>query len=476
MDEFEIEVTDLRPRKAPSSTQAPAAGRPSIVRHHDEPSDEEPLDEPTHAPLLPLTRLRPVVVARLRGRGRQLRGLGVTLALLLAALIVLTSVPTSREALIAALNIPTPVPTATLAEGADLIIVEHDAPWGELTIDGKARPAPRPVQQHGIPYSLARGQHTVAFRAAPFPTLRCRISVPAAQSDTCPLDTSQQQNGNNPFLNTVRAIDLGAVPSQLSPDDRASLITAANRLLASQPSTTTLQPGEHYLTSDGTPTTAQQPLRAALVSTLATPGAGSVFVGNGQCAPLCDNGFGGGPGLQTSGWPVLAQVSTTWRYTFLDGQTVEGAGTTIAAGGASAAVSFVPLSVTWRDGTGGWDVSPYTPAFSGGHSPFGSFVCGLANADYSTLGLDSSSPLSQSASYQCLTASNPADGCVIAVTPAGPNGQVSSAITDKTAQFLYRFGLLYTANDPARQAAPSFTTADESQQALAQQIVKENGD
>ena len=214
-------------------------------------------------------------------------------------------------------------------------------------------------------------------------------------------------------------------------------------------------------------------------STLATPGTGSVFVGNGQCAPLCDAGAGfGGPGAQTVGWSVLAQVSTTWSYTFPDGHTVEGAGATNGAGGAAAAANFVPLSVTWRDGTGGWDVSPYASPFSSGGTggPFGSFVCGLANADYSTLTPDSSSPLFQSASFQCLTASNPADGCVIAVTPAGPNGQVSSSITDKTALFLYRFGLLYTANDQAHQAAPSFANANESQQALAQQIVKENGD
>ena len=473
MDEFEIEVTDLRPRKAPSSAQAPAASLLSTAPHHDEPPDEVPLDEPTRAPLLPLTRLRPAMAASLRGRGRQLRGLGVTLALLLAALIVFTSVPTSREMLIAALNLPTPLPTATLPTGADIIFFARDLPWGVLTIDGNARAAPRPAQGNGIPYSLTRGQHTIAFRAVPFPTLRCRISVPAATSDTCPLITSQQ-DGGNPFFNTVRTIDLGAMPSRLSPDDRASLIAAANRLLASQQATTTLQPGEHYLTIDGTPTTAQQPLQAALISTLATPGAGSVFVGNGQCAPLCDNGFGG-PGFQTSGWPVLAQVSTTWRYIFPDGHTVEGAGATNGAGGTSAAGNFVPFSVTWRDGTGGWDVSPYTPAFSGGRSPFGSFVCGLANADYFTLKLDSSSPLSQSASFQCLTASNPADGCVIAVTPAGPNGQGSSAITDKTALFLYRFGLLYAANDQARQAAPSFATANERQQVLAQEIVKENG-
>lgn len=475
MDEFEIEVTDLRPRKAPSSTQAPAAGLPSTVPHHDEPPDAEPPDEPTRAPLLPLTRLRPVVAASLRGRGRQVRGLGVALALVLAALIVLTGVPTSRQALVAALNIPTPVPTATLPTGADLIVVARDAPWGVLTIDGKPQPTPRPVRQNGIPYTLARGQHTVEFRAAPFPTLRCHISVPAATSDTCPLDTSQQQDGNSPFLITVRTIDLGAVPSRLSPDDRASLISAANRLLARQQATTTLQPGERYLALDGTTATAQETLQAALISALATPGANGASVNGGQCAPFCDNGFGG-PGIQTSGWPVLAQVSTTWRYTFPDGHTVEGLGATNGAGGAAAG-NFVPLSVTWRDGRGGWDVSPYTTFLNGGTGgPFGSFACGLANADYSTLTPDQSSPLFQNASFQCLTASNPADGCVIAVTPAGPNGQVSSDVTDKTALFLYRFGLLYAANDQAHQAAPSFATADESQRALAQQIVKENGD
>jgi len=472
MDEFEIEVTDLRPARG--------AGRPPSASHHGEPPhveflDEEPPGEPTHAPLLPLTRLRPAVAASLRGRGRQLRGLAVALALLLAALLVLTSVPTSRQALIAALNLPTPVPTATLPTGADLIIVTHDVPWGVLTIDGKAQPAPRPTQGHGIPYTLARGQHTVAFRAAPFPALRCRISVPTAKSDTCPLDTSQQQVGGNPFLNTVRTIDLGAMPSRLSPADRASLISAANRLLVDQQATTTLQPGERYLTLDNTPATAQQPVQAALISALATSGANGASVNGEECAPFCDNGFGG-PGVQTGGWPVLAQVSTTWRYTFPDGHTAEGPGATIGAGVASSVAGFVRLSVTWRDGgTGGWDVSLYIPAFSGG-GPFSSFVCGLASADYSTLTPDSSSPLSQSASFQFLTASNPADGCVIAVTPAGPNGQGSSGITDKTMLFLYRFGLLYTANDQAHQALPALATADESQQTLAQAIVKENGD
>lgn len=470
MDEFEIEVTDLRPRKAPSSTQASAAGLPSTAPHRDEPPDEEPPDEPTRAPLLPLTRLRPAVAASLRGRGRQLRGLGVAAALLLTALIVLTSVPTSRQALIAALNIPTPVPTATLALGADIVFVTHDVPWGELTIDGKARPAPYPVRQNGVtPYALARGRHSVEYRAAPFPTLRCRISVPAVKGDTCPLDTSQQ-DPNGP-RETVRTIDLGAVPSRLSADDRVSLISAANRLLAHEQSTTTLQPGERYLTLDGTPTTAREPLQATLVSALGPSGAS---VNGGQCAPLCDDGFGG-PGIQTSGWPLLAQVSSTWRYTFPDGHTVEGPGVPNALGGPPP-TGFVPLLVSWRDDGGSWDVAPYPQQLGGGvGGPFGNFACQLASAAYSTLPQDSSSILFQNTSSQCLSPQNPANGCVIAVTPVGPNGISSGDITDKTMLFLYRFGLLYAANDQAHQALPALALADENQQALAQQIVKENG-
>ncbi len=475
MDEFEIEVTDLRPRKAPAQapTQASTAGMPSAPAEPAEDDQDDLMDALQRAPLPPLTRLRPALAASLRGRGRQLRGLGVALALLLAALIVLTGVPTSREALVAALNIPTPVPTATLDAGADLIFVTHDVPWSELTIDGKAQPSPRPTRQNNLaPYALTRGQHTVAFRAAPFPTLRCRISVPAAGSDTCPLDRSQQDPGVP--LNALRILDLGAVPSRLSAANRASLISAANRLLASQQTSTTLQPGEHYLALDGTTATAQEPLRATLISALATPGANGANVNGGQCAPFCDDGFGG-PGTPADGWPLLAQVSTTWSYTFPDGHTVEGPGVANIPGGPPD-INFVPLEATWRDGRGGWRVSPYRQ-FPGGEAggPFGGFVCGLASTEYSALPQDPSSVLFQNTSSQCLTGQNPADGCVIAATPGGPDGTGNGDVTDKTMLFLYRFGLLYAANDQAHQALPSLATANADQQVLAQQIVKESG-
>ena len=117
------------------------------------------------------------------------------LALLLLLFAALFLVPTgNRAALLRALSVPTASPTTSIQLGNDTFLWEHAVPWGRLLIDGKPGPAlvgaglsDDPVPETHAPFSLPRGQHTLEYQAALFPTLRCTVSVPYSRDDTCPL-------------------------------------------------------------------------------------------------------------------------------------------------------------------------------------------------------------------------------------------------------------------------------------------------
>ncbi|HEV2459396.1 MAG TPA: hypothetical protein VGS80_13635, partial [Ktedonobacterales bacterium] len=126
------------------------------------------------------------------GQRRLVMSLLTTASVLLAVLIALLASQSSLRASLGALVHP-PTPTfAPLAFGANFFFVEHEVPWGVLRVDGKQQDV-LDVSQYGsnadavTSFGLDRGRHSVEYTAAPFATLRCRVSVPADSQDTCPI-------------------------------------------------------------------------------------------------------------------------------------------------------------------------------------------------------------------------------------------------------------------------------------------------
>jgi hypothetical protein len=183
MDDFDVEVSALESAPAtPSIPMQDSEGRPA------------PHAATGAAPQEPIAR-RVSFAPRLTCAQR-LQRTGSLIALLAVLVSALLLVPAgTRATVLRLLTPPTPAPTATPQAGADAFLWEHAVPWGQLLVDGKPGPDVRGSAMYqdsqgfplGSAFHLSRGRHTLEYRAAPFPTVRCAVSVPPARSDTCPL-------------------------------------------------------------------------------------------------------------------------------------------------------------------------------------------------------------------------------------------------------------------------------------------------
>lgn len=167
-------------------------------------------------------------VERLSRRARLRNALVTVGAVVLAVAVLVVLLPNGVANLSAALGIPTPVPTATLPTGASTFLIEDTVPWGTLLVDGRPTrfvpPEPVALAGSGPPAPtlvLGRGRHTIEYRAAPFPTLRCVVSVPAAPDDTCPLARPSPVDPVHAF-GAARVLDLLARPERLPSDALAA--------------------------------------------------------------------------------------------------------------------------------------------------------------------------------------------------------------------------------------------------------------
>ncbi|HEV2460476.1 MAG TPA: hypothetical protein VGS80_19140, partial [Ktedonobacterales bacterium] len=206
---------------------------------------------------------------------------------------------------------PASTPTPTLAPGQDQILLADTAPWGGLTVNGREVVVPADPQ---TPITLPPGRDTLFYSAPPFPDLRCTISVPAASGDTCPLYVPSQYAGDAtptaPQPATVRVIDAGAVPSRLPPAALNALIASVQRTLDRSTSSTTVQPGDHYLSAGSGVAVAAQPFTARLSFQLLNE---SVSLNGESCDPFCL-----GPGPQPAvgaGIHLIMFPVPVWSYT-----------------------------------------------------------------------------------------------------------------------------------------------------------------
>ncbi len=387
-----------------------------------------------------------------RQRRRRL-GVIVTMLALVAVLVVsFVGVPGFGATMQQALHLPTPAPSPTLALAGDIVYFEHGLPWGRLLMDGKPVTNVESEQPYTgfeqlytslrIPY----GRHQLAYSAPPFPTVQCRISVPASHSDTCPLvDTRGIQDVIPPFP-AERVLNLSGDPASLSPDLLSSLQFAAARTIATLASSTTITADDSFANTTGAPQVASDRMTATLSYSMATdPKSDYTVPGSAHnCAILCDIQPASYLSDAHALWVVAAHVRPAWTYTQENVGAIPGS----AAPQGILPDSIVPLSVTWD---GAWHVGI---ADSLATSP----ICFVALNLFAALHL-AGAPLSN---LKLISAPTPADGCLAAGDAVDVTGVARIPFT-----VMYRFGLLFAVDDEAHQLLPGMRVADARLRALA---------
>ncbi|HEU4783602.1 MAG TPA: hypothetical protein VFS83_09705 [Ktedonobacterales bacterium] len=450
-DDFELEVTDLdtgEPIRHPLAHNAPAeSGRGDDNEDNDNDDDSDELT------LEPSRQGRP-------GRRNRLRTIMVSGVVLLAVALVIATNPAANSALYTVFRFPTPIPSPTPLPGGDIVYLGQAAPWSSVTIDGKKSAFASP----GTTISwiqLARGRHTLAVTQPPFPALRCTISMPARLSDTCPLfspnDSQGEQLGAGAgFPGGARFIDLGARFSLLPRDAQDALVAAVKAALTQPSARVTLSPGDHYLRDDGTLAVANTALQASFIPTLLLP-TPEVSSDSSSCISFCDISGAALGGNAT--WNIMVSMIGSWHIATPDGQVVTESAPMYMSDplyeGLSGSMQ-VTMSLLW---TGRWQVSAQN-GYGGVWSPTCLTAETMASA---TLGRDQVSILGMNA-QDGRTAEQ---GCVVEITPGDPN---ASGPID----LLYRFGVLLAANDIAHRTFPSLPRASPAERTAAQRLLAQS--
>jgi len=397
------------------------------------------------------------------------RRLVILVMLASVALLVIFSSMTSIRSLITRI-IPAPTPVPPLA--VDQFYVQGDPPWGQVVIDGHAV-AHLPVIETDPPLRLSPGRHTLQWRAAPFVTQSCTISVPANfSSDTCIDNNSAPISGGRYVLIITFMASLNTLP----PDQRAALTSATQAALDSQQSTTTVRTGEYYalpawchemqpLPPQIAPcyTAATQPLKATLSFQLDA---------NANTDLSCDSPETQGPcefsaqnchlfcslDFVPSAWVAGTAVRAVWTFTMLNGQVVAR-----NVPDNPTEEEFVLVQIAW-DRTG-WHVMPFFGGSNGSLPPFGYPTCQPIESNTNLFG---TSPAVLQ--WNFAASSVLADGCVAEATLQTEIG-ATPIPNDRGAYCLYRFGVILAVNAQAHHDWPNLPVADAYEQSLAQQFV-----
>lgn len=388
--------------------------------------------------------------------------------LLLITTLVVGSNPGAPAALYALIHLPfsasaTDRDTAVTGQGS--FIALNGVPWGVVLIDG--RPDLRANIYHDIyqgPFTLPPGRHTIEYHAAPFPSLRCVVTVPISSVDTCPL-VSPQQAGTiaDPYPPATRLLDLRATPAHLPPTQQAALATAIQIALAERApvATTTVLPGERYVIADGSVAIATHPLRATFLYEFQW----DAHTGLRDCSSACAQRRILAPYYDV--WIVSAHIRQGWRYIAADGMPVVPFAPPIASNiapltpsGVSATDIFINLYIRWSQG---WQVSTLTLAELG--DPYTIPTCAIGfEALLRVLG-------GANVIFTPIAPSRVANGCLFRIQRFTSSG----ALTGRPLYYFYRFGVLLAVNAPARAALPALPAASTAEQALAHLIASQAG-
>jgi hypothetical protein len=424
----------------------------------DDPEFE--VSELTRPPAHHQARLPTILRRRLTVRERIARVAAIVGLLIVALAPLLAVTPAASRTLAAWVGLPIPPRPTPLPPGVGVFLLANTAPWGELEID--AHSAARlgialqwPYDENQIPtFSLAPGTHELVYRAEPFAPLRCRVSVPAAPSDTCPL---LHLDSNSPLVLPAnsRVLDARALPAFLPPTAFTALANAVEQRLEAWSGTAQLTPGDHYLAADGHVVVARHSAQATVRYQINQDAREQAPTFNGGCVSLCSLSVARTQ-LDADVWRLVANVVASWRYTETNGQVILAP----AAPVDSDAHALVPVTVRWN---GQWSVD---------EPPVDALVdappCQVGHNVLGRLFSNGASPVAlANGSWGAYTAPPAAAGCLIVF------GRVMSATGQPigdTIQTLYRFGVLLAVNSGAMQAFAQLAPAAPSEQALAREL------
>lgn len=400
----------------------------------------------------------------------------------MALLIILGSTPTVRNlasSLIARVTaLPTPTPTF-LSEETEFY-VQGDPPWGHLAIDGhllSSVPAPRAAP----PLHLSPGHHMLQWRAAPFTTQSCTLSVPPDYaSDTCVDNNVIELSGGT----SVSIISFEVSLDDLPAEQRSALVNAAQAALNGAQSRTIVRPGERYALPascsgsqpmpgqlSGCFGVAHQPLLATLHFQLDTDAVANASCASPEpsqpCALSSQNCHLFCGDFSPSAWDVVAPVRDLFTFTLPNGHVV-----VQEVPDNVSEESLVTLQITWDQA--GWHVSPQ---LGGAQSFFGFPTCEPLALNTNLLGdpqVTTPSLSLTSLQFSYAVGQSLADGCVAVATdqPLSGSTPTPSSPPAQPAYLLYRFGIILAANSTAHRYWPYLPVADTYEQQLAAQGAK----
>lgn len=401
------------------------------------------------------------------------RGIAVTCALLVVLVVLVLSIAPTREALRGVMLGPTPTATAPIRAGENNLYITLSPHWGSVLLDGKTLPH-LPVEGIDQPLQLARGVHMLRWQFAPIIDYSCRITVPTAQDDNCPLHIGIQPGKKG--IASVAAFQLSL--ANLVPAYRIALLTHIHTALDAEQSSEIVRPGERYLGAyseinhDIEPVVAAGSLRATLgfvsdaensqaqcPAIQSGPGANCLM--NGDCREICTAPWQSPQDTPGAAWQAYIVAHASWRYTTLDGHVVADNQSDIGG-----QLQFLgsnelpaPVAIRW-DGTN-WNVSTAFGVQSTGELPVP--VCGAlwSELQYGSFGNPPSSGGWQASAVRYIPATSPAQGCLALITTPGL----------PTLLIMQRFGVLITANAAALSWWPMLPTADPYERQLAQRIL-----
>jgi hypothetical protein len=359
------------------------------------------------------------------GRGKTVRAVSISLlvALLFSFTLYLSS-PNLRVWLSNLFSFTAPYGTA------GPVHLEHGAPWGTLTVDGKRVDAAS-IEMNFSELDLSSGAHRLVYTAALFPTLDCVISAEAQSSDTCPLIYNPDPFERNVILRGPgRIIDLGATPGQLRPPDLEALTAAIDLQVISLSRTDFVAVGDHYRTSADTIATATTGMVAML----------NYELHDDLMAGRVIKGLDGAPA-----WGIDAHIAVQWAFRGDDGATE------VAAPAPKAVIPDEIIGFYVHLQGDRWLASLQDAL---GRAP----ICSIALRQVQ----DAGAQFAPGVEMRVITAKNPARGCVISGLSPSPNSVAM--------RFLYRFGVILAVDQATHDHLPTLSQAMPAEQAIAAEI------
>lgn len=413
----------------------------------------------------------------------------ITICIVMLGIIAISFAPL-RELLVQNSQV---APSATSQPSNFNYGVLADPPWGQLFVDGKKTSLN--VESNNVLIRFTAGRHVLEWRAAPFATQRCILSVPMGDNrDTCRYSIFHMGGSGSdqyPVLTFFPSLRL------LAADQRSALVQAVQAALNNNQVSTVVQPGEFYARPWSSSTNgpqpcklaansvicykvATQPLRATLsyqldldTSPTAPCSDGECIFNGYDCRLLCSLSLFNNMDIPQSSrtWRAFAIAHVFWTFTTLNGTTVEANQPDTFIGGMHNE-HIMPLAISWN-GTS-WHVES-----SAGEpdTPFSDPVCDTAVADaYNLTAMFTYHSQQVPSMFGVIPASNRADGCLVVVTASRETNSspIPSPTSLPTAYCLHRFGVLLAANETAHRYWPFLPVASAAEQQLAQQLASQS--